>query len=250
MDQSTRSKHSNLKNRAKFAVSKSVSSSRDKFKTLDSKKKGILGNNNNNLKDGDYKRRNNSVKRGEGDENRGRGLESNRNGINGNKFGFKTRKWGAQDAGGDRRRKSDYIVNNKNASNFEDGNYKRRNDSVKRIEGDEIRGRGFKSSHSGLKGAGFNGNKFSLKTRKFENRGSRDAGGDRRKKSDNGENKNGFVKRVGDVKYEDGKRLGSFPEERKFGVKKFKKKENVADDSVAMFDRPRRKRRLIRVEYP
>ncbi|XP_076957214.1 uncharacterized protein LOC143632631 [Bidens hawaiensis] len=176
MDQSTRSKHSNLKNRAKFAATKFVSSSRDKFKTLDSKKKGILVNNN-NLKDGDYN--------------------------------------------------------------------KRRNTSVKRVEGDENRGRGFKSNRSEI-----NGNKFGLKTRKFDNWGSRDVGGDRRKKSDSGENKNGFMKKYRDVKYEDGKRLRGVAEERKFGMKKLKKKESVADDAVAMFDRPRRKRRLIRAEYP
>ncbi|XP_076927966.1 uncharacterized protein LOC143591729 [Bidens hawaiensis] len=127
------------------------------------------------------------------------------------------------------------------------GNYKRRNDGVKRIEGDGIRGRGFKSSRSGLKGAEFNGNKFGLKTRKW---GAQDAGGDRRKRSDNGENKDGFVRKNGDVKFENSKRLGGVGEERKFGVKKLKKKENVADDSVALFDRPRRKRLLIRVEYP
>ncbi|KAI3753766.1 hypothetical protein L2E82_25828 [Cichorium intybus] len=42
----------------------------------------------------------------------------------------------------------------------------------------------------------------------------------------------------------------SFTDDHEFGKKKFPNKKNMSDDSMTMFDRPKRKRRLIRVEYP
>ncbi|KAI3701256.1 hypothetical protein L2E82_45907 [Cichorium intybus] len=42
----------------------------------------------------------------------------------------------------------------------------------------------------------------------------------------------------------------SFTNDHEFGKKKFPNKKNMSDDSMTMFDRPKRKRRLIRVEYP
>ncbi|KAI3829947.1 hypothetical protein L1987_04079 [Smallanthus sonchifolius] len=230
MNHETSSKHSNLKKRAKFTVGKSVGSSRDRFKTLDSKKKGNLGN---------FRR------------------------IQG------------------RRVKTDDIV-----SNVEDKFYKRRNDGVKlknenvsghhskRIDGDDSRARGLKSNYRsrkvgeihGNESNGFAGSRFGSKKRIYANDASisknrmvnkwesQDAGGgDRRKKSENGENRNGFsgfLRKNGDAKHENSKQLRSSAEEHKFGMKRLKIKKNVADDSVETFDRPRRKRRLIRIAYP
>ncbi|KAI3768109.1 hypothetical protein L2E82_18541 [Cichorium intybus] len=42
----------------------------------------------------------------------------------------------------------------------------------------------------------------------------------------------------------------SFTDDHEFGKKKFPNKKNMSDDSMTMFDRPKRKGRLIRVEYP
>ncbi|KAJ0956691.1 putative small GTP-binding protein [Helianthus annuus] len=200
MNQETRSKHSNLKKRANFAIRKS-----DEFKTLDSNKKGVYGK---------------IVK-------------------------SQSRKVKVDD----------------NASNVEDGYYKKRNDSVK-LKSERIEGS--KSNYRGRKEGEFHRNESNGFVRKedrrvnandvgskgYNKRESRDAGGDRRKKSENGENRLGFLRKYGDAKRDDSKQLRSSAEEHKFGMKKVKSRKDVSDDSVTTFDRPRRKRRLIRVEYP
>ncbi|KAI7753451.1 hypothetical protein M8C21_007446 [Ambrosia artemisiifolia] len=183
MNQETRSKHSNLKKRAKFGIGKSVGVSRDKSKTLDSKKPG---------------RRNDGGK-----------------------------------------------LKNENASGYRGkSNYRgRKEGEFHRHENDGFAGRDFGGKNKRVT-ANDAGSKFN---RKWE---SRDSGGDKRKKGENGESRNGFSRKYGDVKSENSGRLRGHVEEVKFGMKKVKSRKNVDGDSVATFDRPRRKRRLIRIEYP
>ncbi|KAL8215153.1 hypothetical protein R6Q57_004602 [Mikania cordata] len=225
----TRLKHSNLKKRAKITIGKSVRSSRDRFKTLDSKRKGIVGsygrsesrrsnmddssfNNENefhNVRNDDEKLNNENGHRGkrvDGDDSRRRGSELN----------YRGRKVGRL-----RENESNDFV----GSDF--GSKK------KRVYANDV-------------GSKVHNNASISKNRIFNKWESQ--GGERRRKSENGENRNGFLRKNGDAKFEDSKQLSSSAEEH--GTKKLKVKKNVSDDKVAMFDRPKRKRRLIRIEYP
>lgn len=276
MHQETSSKYSNLKKRAKFALGKSVNSSRDKFETLDFKKKGFGGNDRrgqsrrvktdntiSNVEDEFFRRsgrsdnmkskndhvRGDRSKRVVGDNGssvddkfhkkdfRGRGLKSNNRGRNvGEVQGKETNDFAGRDF--DKKRKRIYANNDTNGE-------------TKFYNKMKV------SGGNGLSRARWNeGKEEFIKGKQITKRGSRDSmplsqnrhsneretpdGGGRQKNTEHRENRSGLLRKNGEAKYETSE----------FGKKKFQNKKNLADDSVAMFDRPRRKRRLIRIEYP
>ncbi|KAK9057513.1 hypothetical protein SSX86_022349 [Deinandra increscens subsp. villosa] len=286
MNQETRSKHSSLKKRAKVAIGRSDGSFRDRFKTLDSKKKVNLRtakiNTNrrvknddiaSNVDDGFYKRRNDSGRRTEGLKSNYRGRNEtsdfgskkkriyaddegsklrNNVSVSKNKV-FDKREW--QDGEGDPRTKRE---NSENRSGFlrksGDAKYGSKNRVFDKRESQDGGGDPRTKRENSENRSGFlrkNGDaKYVSKNRVFDKRESQDGGGDRRMKRENSENRNGFLRKNGDAKYENSKQTRGPVEEHKFGVKKLKVKKNVSDESMEMFDRPRRKRRLFRVEYP
>ncbi|KAK9057518.1 hypothetical protein SSX86_022354 [Deinandra increscens subsp. villosa] len=305
MNQETRSKHSSLKKRAKVAIGRSDGSFRDRFKTLDSKKKVNLRtakiNTNrrvknddiaSNVEDGFYKRRNDSGRndenvsnlrgrRTESDDSRGRGSKLNYRGRNETSdFGGKKKRIYADDGGSklrnnvsdskskvfDKRESSqdggdDWRMKRENSENRSgflrrngDAKYVSKNRVFDKRESQDGGGDPRTKRENSENRSGFlrkNGDaKYVSKHRVFDKRESQDGGGDGRTKRENSENRSGFLRKNGDAKYENSKQTRGPVEEHKFGVKKLKVKKNVSDDSLEMFDRPRRKRRLFRVEYP
>ncbi|CAH1418033.1 unnamed protein product [Lactuca virosa] len=246
MHQETSSKYSHLKKRAKFASGKSDNSSRENTKTLDFKEKGFRGDD----RRGQSRRvKTDSVGSNVEDERYKRRSDSERNGSMKSKNDDYRSKRVERDGG----------------FSFDD---KSRNT--------DSRGRGLKSNYRGRKEGGvernetngFAGRDFDRKkrvyTNKFTNgetkfhdivkapgnkRESQEERGDTRKNDEHGENRNGFLRKNRGAKYETSKQT-SFTEDHEYGKKKLQNKKNMADDSMAMFDRPKRKRRLIRIEYP
>ncbi|KAI3667818.1 hypothetical protein L6452_42887 [Arctium lappa] len=290
MYQEKSSKYSNLKKRAKFALGKSVNSSRDKVETLDFKKKGFGGNDRrgqsrrvktdeigSNVEDEFFKRsgrsdnmkskndyvRGDRSKRVVGDngssvddklhkkEFRGRGLKSSNRGRNVGEFqGNEINGFAGRDF--DMKRKRIY------ANNDNDGESKFCNkvkvsggNGLSRTrwnEGKEEFGKGKQTTRRGSLDS------VSRSQSRHSNKRETPDGGDRRKNTERRENMSGLLRKNGEAKYETSKQLRSKQtspaEDSEFGKKKFQNKKNLADDSVATFDRPRRKRRLIRIEYP
>ncbi|KAI3526358.1 hypothetical protein L1887_05608 [Cichorium endivia] len=261
MFQETSSKYSSLKKRAKFASGKSVKSSRDKdkAKTLDFKEKGFRGD---DRRDQSRRVKTDSAGSNVTDEFSKRRNDSGRNGgvksKNDNVHGYRSKR--AERDGG---------------SFFDDKSHKT-----------ESNGRGFKSNYRGRKErevhgnetTGFAGRDFDRKRKRvyanntsngeskfhnnvkapgafhskntmFNKRESVDGGNDRRKNTEHDDKRKNI-----ETKYETSKHIHSkqtsFTDDHEFGKKKFQNKKNMSDDSMTMFDRPRRKRRLIRIEYP
>ncbi|KVI03728.1 hypothetical protein Ccrd_017975 [Cynara cardunculus var. scolymus] len=290
MYQETSSKYSNLKKRAKFALGKSVNSSRDKVKTLDFKKKGFGGNDRrgqstrvktdnivSNVEDEFFKRsgRSDNMKskndRFRGDRSkrvvtdngssvdgnlhkkdfRGRGLKSNYRGRNvGEVQGNESNGFAGRDF--DRKRKRIYANNDSNGeSKFHNkakvpvgkGLSRARWNAGKEdlVKGNETARRGSRASAS-------------LSQNRHSNGRETPDGGDRRKNTEHRENRSVLLRNNGEGKHETSKQLRlkqtGPAEDSEFGKKKFQNKKNLVDDSVAMFDRPRRKRRIMRIEYP
>ncbi|CAI9288186.1 unnamed protein product [Lactuca saligna] len=273
MHQETSSKYSHLKKRAKFASGKSDNSSRESTKTLVFKEKGFRGDDRrgqsrrvktdsvgSNVEDERYKRRNDSERNGsmksKNDEyrskrverdggfsfddksrntdSRGRGLKSN---YKGRTEGGVQRNETNGFAGRDFDKKKKRVYTNK----FTNGDTMF-HDIVKapgnKRESQEERGYRRNNTEHGEN-----------KNRMFNKRESQDKRGDRRKDDEHGENRNGFLKKNREAKYETSKQT-SFKEDHEYGKKKLQNKKNMADDSMAMFDRPKRKMRLFRIEYP
>lgn len=85
--------------------------------------------------------------------------------------------------------------------------------------------------------------------RVFNKRESRDGGSDRRNNAEKGDNRNGLSRKNGETKSENSKQLQSPPaEDNEFDRKKLKFMKNY--EVATTFDRPKRKMRLFRVEYP
>lgn len=85
--------------------------------------------------------------------------------------------------------------------------------------------------------------------RMFNKRESRDGGSDKRFNAEKGDHRNGLSRKNGETKYENSKQLQSPPaEDHEFDRKKLKFMKNY--EVATTFDRPKRKMRLFRVEYP
>lgn len=295
MYQETSSKYSNLKKRAKFALGKSVNSSRNKVETLDSKKKGFGGNDKrgqsrrvktddivSNVEDEFFKRsgrsdnmkskndnfRGHRSKRVVGDNGlsvddklhkkdfRGKGLKSDNQGrIVGKVQGNVTN--GFTGRGFEGKRKRVYANNDIDTeSKFHNKMKVPGGKGISRARWNEGREELVKGKQTTSRGSR-DSDKPSW-TSRSQNRHSNERempdGGDRRKNSEHRENRSGLLRKTGEVKYETSKQLRlkqtSPGDDSEFGKKKFQNKKNYADDSVSIFDRPRRKRRLIRIEYP
>ncbi|XP_071742452.1 uncharacterized protein [Rutidosis leptorrhynchoides] len=278
MNQESSSKFSNLKKKANFSLKRS-SPSRVKLETVGFKKKGFRGklsrgeittvrrkkNSTSNIDDELYEKRNNYnagfrvSKRVEGDD-RGRGLKSNyRDRKVGNKSSDFDRK--SRDNNGEIRFRKDGgkgLFRGKRddgRDEFVEGKQNVRNGSrvyEKRSSDSHSKYRMFDKRKSGDDGGG---------SRMFIKRESMNVGGDRRKSIENGEirmfdkresrdeNRSGLLRKNGNGKFENGKHEHNLVEDREFGKKKFLKKKNFDDDSMASFDRPKRKMRLIRIGY-
>ncbi|KAK1428610.1 hypothetical protein QVD17_17449 [Tagetes erecta] len=173
------------------------------------------------------------------------------NGKNNRKFS----KSESQDARSDRRLKSG---NGESRDGFlRKGRYERDDNGKSRMfgkrESHDARGDRRMKSENGESRNGFsrkNGDSKHENSKTFNKWEIQDARGDRRNKSEKGENRNGFFGKNEDARYENSKQIRSPAEEQKFGRKKIKSKRDVPDDSMATFDRPRRRRRLIRIAYP
>nr|GEW54347.1 GTP binding domain-containing protein [Tanacetum cinerariifolium] len=84
--------------------------------------------------------------------------------------------------------------------------------------------------------------------RMFSKREPRDGGGDRRFNAEKGDNRNGLSRKNGETKYENNKQLQSPVEDHEIEKKRLKNMKNY--EVPTTFDRPKRKMRLFRVEYP
>ncbi|KAL4587824.1 hypothetical protein LXL04_000698 [Taraxacum kok-saghyz] len=250
MYQETGSKYSNLKKRAKSASGKPINSSREKTKTLGFKEKGFRGD---DWRGQSRRPKTDSGASNVGDERYTRKNDSGRNGSTKSKN---------DDFHGHRSKRAE-----RDRGSFHDD----------KSHNTDSRGRGMKSNYrgrtegEGQTGRDYDRNKkrvyannttngeakfqkapgaFLSKNRTFNKRESLDE----RKNGEHGENRNGFMRKNREEKYETSKQLHSkqtdVTEDHNFGKKNHQNKKNMTDDSVLMFDRPKRKRRLIRIEYP